>query len=84
MTDAQYKPVHWVNEFIFLLKPVRNKVELKKKKSHTELTDSSSLQTYTPFNPYDKETTFHTNSFPFEVHVKCKLESQDGTEYNKS
>lgn len=58
MTDAQYKPVHWINEFILLLKPVRNKLELKKKKSHTELTDSSSLQTYTPSIPTTRRPLF--------------------------
>lgn len=58
-------------------------MNLKKTKPHR--VDWFLLTSYLySFNPYDKETTFHTNSSPFEVHAKCKLESQDGTEYNKS
>lgn len=84
MTDAQYKPVHWVNEFIFLLKPVRNKLELKKNKSHAvDCLSSLSRHTCTPSVSITRRPLYISGS-PFKVYVKCKLEYQDSTEYNKS
>lgn len=35
-------------------------------------------------SPYYKKTTFYISGSPFKVYVKCKLENQDSTEYNKS